>query len=63
MNLSLCNFLLSPVLPLYVPGITQYPLHHSLLCSSDCTAQFIVQQLAVPKLFCQLLSFFVFRVF
>jgi len=55
MNLSLCNFLPSPVFPLYVPGIPQYPLPlHSELCSSECSAQFILQQLAVRKLFSQL---------
>jgi len=34
------------------------PPLHSPRCSSDCSAQFIVQRLAVRELFGQLLSFF-----
>lgn len=61
MNLSLHNFLPSPVLPLYVPGIPQYPAPS--LCAVQCSAQFTVQQLAVRKLSGQLLASFVFQVF
>jgi len=63
MNLSLCDLLPSPVLPLSLcPRYSSVPCSITQYCAVQCTAQFILQQLAVRKLFSQL-SFFMFQVF